>query len=203
MNSAPNANSGSAACLPQRRLRRPVNAVLHRKRRPATVLSITALVVMLEKEWTTVDVSVMRVRIHQLPTLRAAVGRYGELEVLGGTGRSCTVVFWNDDRTGSPADGRLRRRPSSLPLTGIFPDLGPDAGTEPVPSGHAAFGIDPNRGWPGKTFSRPGVIGGCQPYGAFMVDNANHELGIGPLLIEVSGSPMFGPAHRPLVGDPA
>jgi len=180
-----------------------MNAVLHRRRRPGNVLSIATLVVMLEKERSKVDVSLMRVRIDQLPALRAAFGRYGELEVLGGAGCTCTVVFWNGDHTGSPTDGRLRRRPRSLPLTAIFPDLGPDAGTEPVPSGHAAFRTDPNRRWPGKMFSRLGVIGGLQPYGALMVENANHKLGSEPLLIEVRGSRMCGRAGRTLVGDPA
>jgi hypothetical protein len=103
MNSPPNANAGSAACPLQRRLRRPMNGVLHRTRRPATVLSIAALVVMLEKEWSVVDVSVMRIRIDQLPAVRAAFGRYGELEVLGEAGRTCTVVFWRNNPTDSPA----------------------------------------------------------------------------------------------------
>lgn len=142
MDSAPNTNSGSAACLPQRRLRRPMNAVLHRDRRPASALSIAALVVMVEKEWSRVDVSVMQVRIDQLPALRAAFGRNGELEVLGSAGRTCTVVFWRNDRIGSPTDRRLRWRPSSLRPSAILPDLGPDEGTDQVPSRKAAFRID-------------------------------------------------------------
>jgi hypothetical protein len=110
MNSAQNGNAGSAACSPQRRLRRPVNEVLHRKRRPATVLSIATLVVMLEKERSAFEVSVLRVRIEQLAGVRAAFGRDGELEVLGGAGRTCIVVFWRNDPTGSPA--RFRAQPA-------------------------------------------------------------------------------------------
>src|SRR3981081_978524 len=112
MNSLPNANAGAAACPPQRRLRRPVNEVLHRKRGGATVLSIAALVVVLEKEWSRVDVLVMRVGIDQLPALRTAFGRYGELEVLGEAGRTCTVVFWRNNPTDSSAMFGAQRAPA-------------------------------------------------------------------------------------------
>jgi hypothetical protein len=92
-----------------------MNAVLHLKRRPATVLSIAALVVMLEKEWSRVEVSVMRIRIDQLPAARAAFGRYGELEVLGEAGRTCIVVFWRNDPMDSPAhDGEWRWHQGAL-----------------------------------------------------------------------------------------
>src|SRR3989442_6693627 len=79
MKTASNENAGLAPCPRPRRLRRPMNQVLHQQRRAASVLSVAALVVTLEKEWNGVDVSVMRVRIEQLPALRAALGEYGKL----------------------------------------------------------------------------------------------------------------------------
>jgi hypothetical protein len=89
-----------------------MNDVLHRTLRPATVLSIAALVVMLEKEWSRVEVSVMRIHIDQLPAVRAASGRFGELEVLGEAGRTCIVVFWRNDLIDSPARFGAQRAPA-------------------------------------------------------------------------------------------
>src|SRR5438132_71229 len=58
MKTAPDESAGPTPCPRQRRLRRPMNQVLHQQRRPASVLSVAALVVTLEKEWDGVDVSV-------------------------------------------------------------------------------------------------------------------------------------------------
>jgi hypothetical protein len=159
-----------------------MNQILHQQRRPASVLSVAALVVTLEKEWNGVDVSVMRVHIEQLPALRAALGEYGKLEVVGTTRHACTVVVWRNDRIGPPTGGgELCRRQSSLPsVAAAFPAVGSEAGAEHVPAGRAAFDIDPIRRGLGRRFSRLGAVCRVQSYRRVTIGKENRVLRIGP-----------------------